>query len=429
MTKLIAIVEGVALGVIESNPRGGALSFAYDPAWLDRHDAFPLSTSMPLGPAIYRQKQIATYLWNLLPENPQVLEAWATEHKISPANPFALISSVGEDAPGAAQFIPEDRAQDYLGDPKGAIEWISVDEVSKRIAILKRDQSAIRLNQDIGRMSLAGAQAKTAYYWDGDRWGVPSGRAPTTHILKPQIPNFEGIVENEHLCLNIAARAGLRAAASRVLELTEPVIVVTRYDRLASKDGSFPRRVHQEDFCQALTYMPARKYQESREPGPGIKDCVKLLRAVSQDPEEDVNVFIKTNMLNWYVGGVDAHAKNFSILIAADGNRLSPLYDVSSQLLYGEQLKQNRNKLAMKIGDHYEIERVTFKDWESMAKACDLNVDQVREWLLELGAALPQHVSDASSEAIAQGLVAKLIEPLRDALIEHIQQRLKSVSA
>ncbi len=426
MTRLIAIVEGVALGTIESN-KYGALSFAYDPAWLARADAIPLSTSMPLAETVYKQKQISNFLWNLLPENQHVLESWAEEYKTSPNNSFALISKVGEDVPGAAQFITEDRAAEYLGQPKAGIEWISVEEVEERIRILKKDHSALRLHKDLGRISLAGAQAKTALYWDGNRWGVPSGRAPTTHILKPQIPNFEGIVENEHLCMRIAARTGLPTATSQVLQFSEPVIVVTRYDRLpALTPGGVMRRVHQEDFCQALTCSPAAKYQENN--GPGIKDCVTLLRRISSDPDADIAAFIKANILNWYIGGVDAHAKNFSILIGPDGNLLAPLYDVSSQIQYAEQLGKNSHRLAMKIGGYYEIPRIGLNEWSSMAKACKLNEDEVAGWIFDLGASLPQHVSDASNEAIEQGLDAKIIEPLRDALIHHIQERVASIT-
>jgi serine/threonine-protein kinase HipA len=429
MTVLVAIVEGVVLGTIESN-KDGALSFSYDPAWLARPDAIVLSTSMPLSGTVYKQKQISTHLWNLLPENDEVLKRWGTNYKVSPNNAFGLVSKVGEDAPGAAQFIVEERAQEYLGPAEPHIEWISIDEVENRIRILKKDQSALRLNKDVGRISLAGAQAKTALYWDGERWGVPSGRAPNSHILKPQIPNFEGIVENEHLCMTIAALAGLPTANSQVLELSEPVIVVTRYDRLpAAAPGGMMRRVHQEDFCQALTRMPGEKYQEHKDgQGPGIRDCVTLLRRVSSEPDTDVATFIKANILNWYIGGVDAHAKNYSIIIGPDGNRLAPLYDVSSQIPYPEQLGKNSDRLAMKVGDFYEIPRIGLPEWRAMAKACKLDEDQVVAWLHELGEALPQYVSDASKRALIEGLAPNIIEPLRDALLNHIQERHASIT-
>ena len=427
MTRLFAIVEGAVMGAIESN-KSGALSFAYDSAWLERQGAVPLSTSMPLVTgATFKQKNIASFLWNLLPENEEVLRQLGLKYGANANNAYALISKVGEDAPGAAQFIPEERYQEYLGAKEPVIAWISIEEVAERIRIVKQDQSALRLNNDVGRISLAGAQAKTSLYWDGDRWGVPSGRAPNSHILKPQIPNFHGIVENEHLCMTISRLAGLPTATSQVLELSEPVIVVTRYDRLPPLEpGGMMRRVHQEDFCQALSLMPNRKYQEDAG-GPGIQDCVALLRRESSEPETDVETFIKANMLNWYLGGVDAHAKNYSLIIGADGNRLAPLYDVSSQILYQDQLQQHGQRLAMKVGDQYAIPKIGLDEWRAMAKSSRLDEDQVTTWLHDLGAALPQHVSDASQQALDEGLAPDIIEPLRNRLITHITERVATI--
>ena len=171
-----------------------------------------------------------------------------------------------------------------------------------------------------GKMSLPGAQAKTAFCWDEqhNRWGVPSGRAPTTHIIKPAIPGFDGLVENEHLCQDIARRLGLLAARSSVLTLNETTyIVIERFDRLPPLRGSaFVRRVHQEDMCQALGLMPGAKYQQDG--GPGIPDIVALIRRVSSNPDDDVYRFIDANAFNWLIGGTDAHAKNYSLLIGAE---------------------------------------------------------------------------------------------------------------
>jgi serine/threonine-protein kinase HipA len=427
MPKLIAVVEGEILGKIESN-RDGALSFSYEPAWLERADAIPLSNSMPLGPTAFKQSMIGPYLWNLLPENSDVLKLWGQRYGANPNNAFSLLMKVGEDVPGVAQLVSEEVHANYLGTGKPVIDWISREEVADRIRILKDDQSSVRLTRDVGRISLAGAQAKTALYYDGERWGVPSGRAPNSHILKPQIRNFVGIVENEHLCMTIASRLGLPTAQSSVLELSEPVIVVTRYDRLPPFDpGGIMRRVHQEDFCQALTRMPGDKYQEERE-GPGIRDCVELLRRVSSEPATDVETFIKANMLNWFIGGVDAHAKNYSLLIGADAVRLAPLYDISSQISYQDQLGRNGNRLAMKVGDKYVIQQIGLGEWRALAKSCKLDEDHVVTWLHEVGTALPDHVVNATEQALIEGLDPQIVGVLRDQLLEHIQERVASIT-
>jgi serine/threonine-protein kinase HipA len=299
-----------------------------------------------------------------------------------------------------------------------------MDEVDVRLRIVKENAAALRLPKDAGRISLAGAQAKTALYWDGERWGVPSGRAPNSHILKPAIPGFFGIVENEHLCQNVAARYGLPAAQSSVLELSEPVIVVTRYDRLPpAQPGGLMRRVHQEDFCQALSVLPKTKYQENG--GPSVRQCVELLRRVTTSPAEDVERFIKANMFNWYIGGTDAHAKNYSLLIGTGEIRLAPLYDLSTQLPYPEQLAQN---LAMKIGEHHAVAQIGLEDWRTLAKDCKLDEEQVVGWLSEMGEALPDHVSAAREQALLDGLNAEVIESLSEQLLAHVQTRLATIT-
>lgn len=303
-----------------------------------------------------------------------------------------------------------------------------MDELGDRLIQLRADVSAVRRPGDPGKMSLPGAQAKTAFYWDRqtNRWGVPYGRTPTTHIIKPCVPGFEGLVENEHLCQDIAARLGLPAARSLVLPLDEPYIVVERYDRLPPAPGTqLPRRIHQEDMCQALGLIPTRKYQEDG--GPGIPQITSLIRRVSASPEVDVERFVKANMLNWLIGGTDAHAKNYSLLIGAgDEIRLAPLYDLSSQLPYPELISQ---RLAMKIGDHYEFALVTPADWRALARSCALDEEQIIVTLTGMARALPDAVSAAHAQARSEGLSERVLGPLAARLIAHGRDCLESITA
>ena len=209
--------------------RAGRMAFAYENTWLEAPTAYPLSVSLPLAKIVYPQRAILPYLWNLLPENPNVLQRWGQLYHVSPANPFKLLTHVGADVPGAAQFVPVEKLGEVQSNVP-TIEWMTDSELAERLRQLRDDVAAVRRPGDIGKMSLPGAQAKTAFYWDEKkrRWGVPGGRTPTTHIIKPCIPGFDGLVENEHLCQNIAARLGLPAARSRVLQLDESYIVVER---------------------------------------------------------------------------------------------------------------------------------------------------------------------------------------------------------
>jgi len=305
---------------------------------------------------------------------------------------------------------------------------MTIDELAERLRQLRADIAAVRRPGDIGKMSLPGAQAKTAYYWDKqrNRWGVPGRRTPTTHIIKPCVPGFDGLVENEHLCQDIAARLGMPAANSYVLALDQTYIVVERYDRLPPPpDSSLVQRIHQEDMCQALGLMPGRKYQEDG--GPGIAQVVTLIRRVSSDPDADVDRFLQANMFNWLIGGTDGHSKNYSILISAgDEIRLAPLYDLSSQLPYPELIAL---RVAMKIGDHYDISRVGIPDWRKLARTCTVEEERVLSMLTDMGKALPDAISAAREQALIEGLSESIIAPLAQQLIGHVGERLATITA
>ena len=226
--------------------------------------------------------------------------------------------------------------------------------------------------------------------------------------------------------MEIAARLGLPVAKSFVLALDQPYIAVERFDRLPPSQGSsFPRRIQQEDICQASGLMPSKKYQQDG--GPGITEIVKLLRRVSADPGVDVERFLKANILNWLIGGTDAHAKNYSLLIGAgDEIRLAPLYDFSSQLPFPELISQ---RLAMKIGDHYEIPLVDAADWCKLARACSMDEEHVMSLVTQTARALPDAVSDAHTQALRDGLSAQVVSPLARQLTAHAHERLAAVTA
>lgn len=427
MSELLVLIEGELAGRVVAD-RSGRLSLSYEKAWRGSPQSHSLSVSMPLADITYAQKSVWPHLWNLLPENPNVLQRWAQQYHVSAGNPFKLLANVGADVPGAAQFIPPERRAEIQSEQHPVIEWIGMDELRERLIQLRADVSAVRRPGDPGKMSLPGAQAKTAFYWDRqtNRWGVPGGRTPTTHIIKPCIPGLEGLVENEHLCQDIATRLEMPAARSFVLMLDQPYIVVERYDRLPPAPGTeLPRRIHQEDMCQALGLMPTRKYQEDG--GPGIPQIMTLIRRVSASPEIDVERFLKANVFNWLIGGSDAHAKNYSFLIGAgDEIRLAPLYDLSSQLPYPDLIAQ---RLAMKIGDHYDFALVTPADWRALARNCALNEVQVIGMLTDMARALPDVISAAHAQARADGLSEQVVGPLARRLIAYARERLASITA
>ena len=220
-------------------------------------------------------------------------------------------------------------------------------------------------------MGLAGAQPKIALLREGDRWGRPIGRTPTTHILKPALAGIDGHDLNEHLCLRAAARLGLRSVHTRVEAFEdERAIVVERYDRLAW-DGAW-RRIHQGDMCQALGLPPSLKYQSDG--GPSAAHLVDLFRSSMPPAEADVAVgaFVDALVFNWLIAGPDAHAKNYALLLAGPQVRLAPLYDIASALVYAE-LRVPKVKLAMKVGGYHLLTAIGRTAWERFAD--DLHLD------------------------------------------------------
>jgi serine/threonine-protein kinase HipA len=266
MTKeLVVLFEDDRIGRLARDARG-KLSFAYDEAWRNDPDAYPLSVSMPLAAREHAGRAVEAYVWGLLPDNDIILDGWGKRFQVSPRNPFALLTHVGQDCPGAVRFVVPERLDAVARRRTGSIDWLTEREVANRLRALQADASAWREIGDMGQFSLGGAQPKTALYFDGKRWGIPSGRLPTTHILKPGSPDLSGHAENEHFCLDLASETGLPAAASRVLHFEDQTaIVVERYDRLRSDAGVL--RVHQEDCCQALGVLPVDKYENIGGPG------------------------------------------------------------------------------------------------------------------------------------------------------------------
>ena len=412
MTELLVVVaDRRIMGEIRRDRRG-RLSFVYDDGWRSQGAAYPISFSMPLVVAEHEHARIEPWLWGLLPDNNAILARWGQRFHVSPRNAFALLGAVGEDCPGTVQLVRPERVDEILLDDEQRIEWLTDAEVAERLRILRQDQAAWRMPRDTGQFSLAGAQPKTAFFFDGQRWGVPYGPTPTTHILKPPIHGFDGHAENEHLCLALARALGLPAARSEVRRFEdEAAIVVERYDR-ARLDGTI-RRLHQEDMCQVLGLPPTKKYQN--EGGPGCAEMSEAIWTHSGEPGDDAWTFARAIMLNWIIGGTDAHAKNFSMLIGATGcARLAPLYDVASTLPYDFDSK--KLKMATKIGGKYRLEQVYSRHWVKFAKEVRLSPAEVLDMGKSMAETLPAAFAATVDEARANGLDHPILQRMIEVL-------------
>lgn len=415
--ELVALLGGVEVGRVHMGARN-RLTFVYNDSWREAPNAYPLSLSMPLAAKEHGPAAVEAFLWGLLPDNEQVLDRWARKFQVSARNVFALISHVGEDCAGAVQFVLPDRVAATKSGEQDKIEWLNEREIAERLRILKEDHAAWRLPRDTGQFSLAGAQPKTALLFEKGRWGIPSGRTPTTHILKPPTGHFDGHAENEHICLALARAVGLPAAASSVARFDKEVaIVVERYDR--QRVGNDIIRVHQEDACQALALPPTRKYQN--EGGPGVTEIVELLRTHSSERDADVDTFIRAIAFNWIIAGTDAHAKNYSLLISGGPRvRLAPLYDIASILPYDE-FDLRKVKLAMKIGGEYRLHDIGIRNWIKLAKEVRIDSDRLVVQLREIVQQLPDCLIDAGKQVHRD----KLDHPLIERLIKRLADRIK----
>ncbi len=416
MTDTLAVLldDAVAGSIIRLNQ--GRLRFDYDDEYRQRRAATPLSVSMPPSIRSHPDSDISPWLWGLLPDNDRVLARWARDFQVA-AKPFSLLSTpIGHDCAGAVRFAPVEEALQILARP-GAVTWLTEEDVAQRLRELRQDTTAWLGREFTGQFSLAGAQAKTALLLMDGRWGVPSGSAATSHILKPAVQGFDDHDLNEHLCLDAARRAGLIIARTRVATFDDQsAIVVDRYDRRIV-DGELVR-IHQEDTCQALGKPPDQKYQN--EGGPSAKDLATLFRTIMPPRVADDAVwrFLDALIWNWLVAGTDAHAKNYSLLLSGGDVRLAPLYDIASALPYDEH--ERELKFAMKIGGDYRVypHRNT---WDKAATDLGLDADAVLERVVRLATIAPDAFSDAASD---EDVVA-LDRPLPQRLVDLVADRAK----
>ena len=147
--------------------------------------------------------KVRPFLEGLLPDNRRVLEGWARRFQVSPGNPFALLTHMGEDCAGAIQLVAPSRVAAMLASPDD-VNWLSEEQIADLLRDLVERHGTGRIIRRGRPIQPRRCPTKTALFHDGRRWGIPSGRTPTTHILKPPAqPDLDGFEINEHFCLNL----------------------------------------------------------------------------------------------------------------------------------------------------------------------------------------------------------------------------------
>jgi len=381
----------------------GAIEFQYDPSWLAWENALPISLSLPLREDRYIGDPVFAVFDNLLPDSDRIRRRMAERVHAEGHDAYSLLAKIGRDCVGALQFLPETTAPS----PAGTIDGSPASDASIAAKLSDLTASPLGMNEDEEfRISIAGAQEKTALlYWKG-KWHIPHGTTPTTHILKPQIgmlPNgidMSQSVENEYFCMKLTAAFGLPTANVEIADFKDKrALVVERFDRQWTSDNRL-LRLPQEDMCQALSIHPNVKYESDG--GPGISAILELLKG-SDEPELDRRNFLKAQILFWLLGATDGHAKNFSVHLQPGGRfRLAPLYDVMSAqpALDAGTLKRNRMKLAMAVGDnrHYTVHGIFPRHFVQTAKKNGIPEQTVYEICSEILEMKEKALSRAESE-------------------------------
>jgi serine/threonine-protein kinase HipA len=410
-------------------PARGEMELHYDADWIGADIGRPLSLSLPfnLQNLPIKGERVANYFDNLLPDSDAIRRRVAERFKTGSTAPFDLLKAIGRDCVGAVQILDEDEVPKDFDRIEGVplseedIERHLIETVSPQAFAAGRDPD------DDFRISLAGAQEKTAFLWWGGQWLAPRGATPTSHIFKLPLglmggrrADFSTSVDNEWLCLRLLKAYGLNVADARIATFGQQrVLVVERFDRRAAPNGQWLMRLPQEDFCQVGGCSPLRKYEN--EGGPGLKALFATLRQ-SMKAEADMKTLMATQVLFWLLRAPDGHAKNFSIQLLPRGRfQLTRLYDVMSAYpVLGDgpnQWSPYEIRLAMALlgkNRHYEMHGIQRRHFNSTAQKVGFapTAEPIIEELLartpaviaEVQADLPQDFSPRVADAILGGL-------------------------
>ncbi|WP_186402495.1 type II toxin-antitoxin system HipA family toxin [Sphingopyxis sp. P1IMeth2] len=387
-----------------------ATRLAYADAWSSSADSFPVSLAMPIRPQPYEGGQVLPWLMNLLPEG-EPLRAMARALGAAPEDALGLMAQTGNDLAGALSIAPPQ--------PRGEPGYRTIPDADALERIIEElPARPFLVGEDGVSMSLAGAQEKLPMAFIDGQIAVPINGAPSTHILKPDNRRLPGSVQNEALCMHLARRIGLNVAPVTTGVAGErSYLLVERYDRTGT--GNNVRRLHQEDFCQALGRPPAAKYEfnGTGTRGPLLADMFAVVR--QHMTARDITRLLDAVIFNIAIGNVDSHAKNYSILLGPGAPQLAPLYDVMSGLAW-TNITQNH---AQAIGEQRRGRHIYGRHWRRMADAAGLaargTVQRVEQVTARLLRELPAAVEEVAAMPVGS--------PMLEVFAKEIEERATEV--
>jgi len=417
------LMNGILVGTLEKTITGG-LIYKYDSEWLNTPGARPISLSLPLISQEFTGDIVYNFFDNLLPDNPQIRSRIQTQFHVSTDQPFDLLEIIGRDCVGAIQILDTENT-DTLN--QIVCQPLNESQIASILRNTKQHPLGMTEKADDFRISIAGAQEKTALLnWDG-KWNKPVGMTPTTHIFKLPIGyiqhqhmDLSDSCENEWLCAQITDAFGLPVAKCEIQYFEDvKTLIVERFDRKLATDGSWIMRLPQEDICQALGISPNLKYQFDG--GPGIENIMRLLLGSSKSTM-DRDTFFSSQVLFWLLAAIDGHAKNFSVRIEADGQyRLTPFYDIMSAypLIANKQLQAKKIKMAMALkgkNNHYHWYDMQHRHFLSMAKVANYSIQKAEEILnnmLDKVDIVIEQVSDQLPSRFPKKIYAPIFEGMK----------------
>jgi serine/threonine-protein kinase HipA len=443
-------MNGLHVGVW-SSLRTGTPVFRYDERWVHADEGRALSLSLPFtADREHRGDVVTHYFENLLPDSAAIRRRLRSRFRARSIEAFDLLAAVGRDCVGAVQLLPEGVAPE--GWNQVEVEPLDEAAVERALAAVTSESPLGQRDDDDLRLSIAGAQEKTALLRMGRRWYRPRGATPTTHILKLALglvgnlrADMSTSIENEWLCSRILRALGLPVADTEIAQFgSTKALVVTRFDRrwvgiaegadgkarFRPPAGAWIARLPQEDFCQALGVSPDRKYQGDG--GPSMLDCLAVL-AGSEHAEDDRVAFVLAQFAFWLLAATDGHAKNFSLQHRRGGHfSLTPLYDVlSAWPIIGDganRIPYQRAKLAMGVKAttlHYRLQDIQPRHWQRLATTVAPGA-----WprMLAMAERLDEAL-DAVGRELPNGFPLQVWEPVRAGTRRHAARFLDAATA
>jgi serine/threonine-protein kinase HipA len=409
----------------------------YDDAWVESGQGRPLSLSLPFTPgnSAHRGDKVRAYFENLLPDSKDIRERLARRFSTGSTEAFELLAEIGRDCVGALEILPE--GQVSSGPGRVQAEALSPAQVAKVLRNATTPQALGWGDEDNEfRISIAGAQEKTALLLRDGQWCLPRASTPTTHIFKLPLGLIGGMkldmrhsVENEWLCALILKAFGLPVAPCQPMQFEDiTALVVERFDRSwwTSPDGDqHLLRLPQEDMCQATGVAPEAKYEA--EGGPGMDRILDLLDG-SINREQDRRDFFKAQLLFWMLCATDGHAKNFSLFLRPGGRRyqLTPLYDVlSAYPVLGEgtaKLSPHKVKMAMAVRSknaHWKMRDILRRHWVALGTRHGVITEDGREVDLLINDLINR--TPAVVQAVRAVLPNDFPEPVASSILEGLQ--------